>query len=88
MCGGNYILCAFWIQGVAFIKHRVAEYETDPTVVIQIRGLVKSYPGNVTIGCYEFSQSPPYHAVEELWLNLPNNQLFCLLGPMELEKLL
>ncbi|KAJ6814801.1 putative ABC transporter A family member 2 [Iris pallida] len=63
------------------VKCQVAENRTDPTVAIQVRGLVKSYPGTTSIGCCKLSKSPPYHAVKGVWLNLPNNQLFCLLGP-------
>lgn len=35
-----------------------------PNVAVQIRGLVKTYPGTKTIGCCKCNKTSPYHAVK------------------------
>ncbi|XP_060170118.1 ABC transporter A family member 2-like [Lycium barbarum] len=47
-------------------------------IAVQIRGLVKTYPGK-SKGCCK--RSPPFHSVKGLWLNVEKDQLLCMLGP-------
>ncbi|KAF5459766.1 hypothetical protein F2P56_019686 [Juglans regia] len=63
------------------VKHQTQEGVVDPDVAVQIRGLVKSYPGTRQFGCCKCQKTPSYHAVRGLWVNFARNQLFCLLGP-------
>ncbi|XP_040989213.1 ABC transporter A family member 2-like isoform X2 [Juglans microcarpa x Juglans regia] len=63
------------------VKHQTQEGVVDPDVAVQIRGLVKSYPGTRQFGCCKCQKTPSYHAVRGLWVNFAKNQLFCLLGP-------
>ncbi|KAJ0048785.1 hypothetical protein Pint_15238 [Pistacia integerrima] len=53
----------------------------EPNVAVQIRGLVKTYPGTRNIGCCKCKKTSPFHAVKGLWVNIAKDQLFCLLGP-------
>ncbi|KAJ0106704.1 hypothetical protein Patl1_17825 [Pistacia atlantica] len=53
----------------------------EPNVAVQIRGLVKTYPGTRNIGCCKCKKTSPFHAVKGLSVNIAKDQLFCLLGP-------
>ncbi|XP_058181547.1 ABC transporter A family member 2-like isoform X1 [Rhododendron vialii] len=64
-----------------FVKHQIREDLVDPNVVVQIRGLTKTYPGKIEIGCCKCTRKSHFHAVKGLWVNIPKGQLFCLLGP-------
>ncbi|KAG5537228.1 hypothetical protein RHGRI_024616 [Rhododendron griersonianum] len=63
------------------VKRQVKEDLVDPDVVVQIRGLTKTYPGKIEIGCCKCTRKSHFHAVKGLWVNIPKGQLFCLLGP-------
>lgn len=63
------------------VKHQVREDLVDPNVVVQIHGLIKTYPGKIEIGCGKCTWKSHFHAVKGLWVNIPKGQLFCLLGP-------
>ncbi|KAL5724972.1 ATP-binding cassette sub- A member 2 [Ranunculus cassubicifolius] len=63
------------------VKKQATEGHTDPNLAVQIRGLVKTYPGTTNIGCCKCTKTAPFHAVKGLWINFPKDQLFCLLGP-------
>ncbi|XP_031505426.1 ABC transporter A family member 2-like [Nymphaea colorata] len=64
------------------VRRQATENALDPNVAVQIRGLVKTYPGTTKlIGCCRCQRSSPYHAVKGIWVNFPKDQLFCLLGP-------
>ncbi|KAF9605783.1 hypothetical protein IFM89_018449 [Coptis chinensis] len=65
----------------SIVKQQVLEGSVDPNVSVQIRGLAKTYPGTINIGCCKCSKTSPYHALKGLWVNFAKNQLFCLLGP-------
>uniref|UniRef100_A0A803M190 ABC transporter domain-containing protein n=1 Tax=Chenopodium quinoa TaxID=63459 RepID=A0A803M190_CHEQI len=59
------------------IKKFMDDGKVDPDVAVQIRGLVKTYPGKLD---KKLEISPPFHSVKGLWVNFPKDQLFCLLG--------
>lgn len=63
------------------VKQQANEGVIDSNVAVQIRGLVKVYPGSTSLGCCKCKRTPPYHALRGLWVNLAKDQLFCLLGP-------
>uniref|UniRef100_A0A2N9H431 ABC transporter domain-containing protein n=1 Tax=Fagus sylvatica TaxID=28930 RepID=A0A2N9H431_FAGSY len=63
------------------VKHQTREGVVDPNVAVQVRGLVKTYPGNTECGCCKCKKTPPYHALRGLCVNFTKDQLFCLLGP-------
>ncbi|KAK0586759.1 hypothetical protein LWI29_011786 [Acer saccharum] len=63
------------------VKQQTREGTVDSNVAVQIRGLVKTYPGSRKIGCCKCQKTSPYHAVKGLWVNIAKDQLFCLLGP-------
>ncbi|KAK4798927.1 hypothetical protein SAY86_024292 [Trapa natans] len=63
------------------VKAQARGEETDSDVAVQIRGLVKTYPGTTKIGCCKCKKTSSYHALKGLWVNFAKNQLFCLLGP-------
>ncbi|TXG50443.1 hypothetical protein EZV62_022967 [Acer yangbiense] len=63
------------------VKQQTREGRVDSNVAVQIRGLVKTYPGSRKIGCCKCQKTSPYHAVKGLWVNIAKDQLFCLLGP-------
>ncbi|XP_028787945.1 ABC transporter A family member 2 [Neltuma alba] len=64
------------------VKQQAAECMVDPNVAVQIRGLAKTYPGALTIGCCcKCKRTTAFHAVKGLWVNFAKDQLFCLLGP-------
>ncbi|XP_020104901.1 ABC transporter A family member 2-like [Ananas comosus] len=63
------------------VKHQAASDEIDPSTAVQVRGLMKTYPGTTNVGCCKCKRTPPYHAVKGIWVNLAKDQLFCLLGP-------
>ncbi|KAL2935075.1 ABC transporter A family member 2 [Bienertia sinuspersici] len=59
------------------IKKMMDDGVVDPDVAVQIRGLIKTYPGKLT---KTLRRLPPFHSVKGLWVNFPKDQLFCLLG--------
>ncbi|KAM4107078.1 hypothetical protein ACB094_04G115600 [Castanea mollissima] len=63
------------------VKQQAREGIDDPNAAVQIHGLVKTYPKTIKIGCCRCKQTPPYHAINGLWVNFRKDQLFCLLGP-------
>ncbi|KAM1099857.1 hypothetical protein ACFX15_006173 [Malus domestica] len=63
------------------VKQQTREGIVDPNVAVQIRGLVKTYPGTTKIGCCSCKRTSSYHALKGLWVNFSKDQLFCLLGP-------
>ncbi|KAL5544416.1 hypothetical protein UlMin_008200 [Ulmus minor] len=62
------------------IKQHISKGINDSNIVVQIRGLVKTYPGTTETCCFQCKKYPPYHALKGLWLNFSKDQLFCLLG--------
>lgn len=46
------------------VKKQVGEGVADPNVSVQIRGLVKTYPGTTKIGCCKCRKTSPYHAIK------------------------
>ncbi|XP_015077839.1 ABC transporter A family member 2-like [Solanum pennellii] len=65
------------------VKKQAMEGENSNNAV-QIRGLIKTYPGKKTGGCCCCccrKTSPPFHSVKGLWLNVEKDQLLCMLGP-------
>ncbi|RZC60771.1 hypothetical protein C5167_022539 [Papaver somniferum] len=56
----------------SIVKQQMAEGSNDPNIAVQIRGLAKTYPGTLNMGCCKCKRTSPYHAVKD--------QLFCLLG--------
>ncbi|KAM6594094.1 hypothetical protein CsatA_001797 [Cannabis sativa] len=62
------------------IKEQIIKGIDNANIVVQIRGLVKTYPGTTKTGCFKCKKTPPYHALNGLWLNFAKDQLFCLLG--------
>lgn len=46
------------------VKQQVIDGLVDPSVAVQIRGLVKTYPGTTKIGCCKCKRSSPYHALK------------------------
>ncbi|KAL6181591.1 hypothetical protein ACLB2K_048244 [Fragaria x ananassa] len=68
------------------VKQQSMEGTLDPKIAVQIRGLVKIYPGKkrpfcCCCCCCCCKETKPYTAVKGLWVNFPKDQLFCLLGP-------
>ncbi|KAK4264229.1 hypothetical protein QN277_025437 [Acacia crassicarpa] len=64
------------------VKQQAAECMVDPNVAVQIRGLAKTYPGALNIGCCrKCKRTAAFNAVKGLWVNFAKDQLFCLLGP-------
>lgn len=45
------------------VKHQTQEGVVDPNIAVQIRGLVKIYPGTRQFGCCKYKKTAPYHAV-------------------------
>ncbi|XP_059643934.1 ABC transporter A family member 2-like [Cornus florida] len=64
-----------------FVKQQASDGVVDPNTAIQIRGLVKTYPGTTKISCCKCNKTSPYQALKGLWVNFAKDQLFCLLGP-------
>ncbi|KAM5570462.1 ABC transporter A family member 2 [Rosa sericea] len=62
------------------VKEQTKEGTVGPNLAVQIRGLVKTYPGK-RHGCCCSKRTSPYHALKGLWVNFAKDQLFCLLGP-------
>lgn len=56
------------------VKQQAQEGMVDPNVAVQIRGLVKTYPGSRNIGCCKCQKTSPYHAVKVR----PKFPLWCL----------
>lgn len=46
------------------VKQQTAQDATDLNVAVQMRGLTKTYPGAMNIGCCKCRKTPPYHAVK------------------------
>lgn len=46
------------------VKRQVIESDIDSNVSVQLRGLTKTYPGKMNIGCCRCKRIPPYHAVK------------------------
>ncbi|KAL7222981.1 hypothetical protein ACSBR1_024627 [Camellia fascicularis] len=63
------------------VKKEAKEGAVDPNIAVQIRGLIKVYPGATKIGCCKCKKTSHYHALKGLWVNFAKDQLFCLLGP-------
>ncbi|KAL3513213.1 hypothetical protein ACH5RR_025930 [Cinchona calisaya] len=63
------------------VKQQTTEGLSDPNIAVQLRGLVKTYPGRRNTICFFCKSSSTYHALKGLWVNFPKDQLFCLLGP-------
>ncbi|KAK4842799.1 hypothetical protein QYF36_000224 [Acer negundo] len=61
------------------VKEQAKGDMVESNVAVQIRGLVKTYPG--TMGCCKCKKTSPFHAVKGLWMNVDKDRLFCLLGP-------
>uniref|UniRef100_A0A803M188 ABC transporter domain-containing protein n=1 Tax=Chenopodium quinoa TaxID=63459 RepID=A0A803M188_CHEQI len=63
------------------VKQQMKSNEIDSNIAVQIRGLVKIYPGKLNFGCCcKCQKTDPFHAIKGLYVNLPTDQLFCLLG--------
>lgn len=69
------------IEEENMVKKQAMEGVVDPDIAVQIRGLVKIYPGKTNIGCFKCKKTPHYQALKGSWVNFPKDQLFCLLGP-------
>ncbi|KAI9174773.1 hypothetical protein LWI28_022515 [Acer negundo] len=63
------------------VKQQAKDGLIDPNVAVQLRGLVKTYPGARKTGSCCGKMSSPFHAVRGSWMNIAKNQCFCLLGP-------
>ncbi|KAL6281259.1 hypothetical protein ACE6H2_018140 [Prunus campanulata] len=64
------------------VKQQARDGAVLPNIAVQIRGLVRTYPGTRKGGCCCCGKkTAPYHAVKGLWVNFAKDQLFCLLGP-------
>ncbi|THF95750.1 hypothetical protein TEA_002782 [Camellia sinensis var. sinensis] len=46
------------------VKQQAKEGIVDPNVAVQIRGLVKTYPGKIEIGCCKLTRKSHFHAVK------------------------
>ncbi|KAL3716504.1 hypothetical protein ACJRO7_008150 [Eucalyptus globulus] len=68
------------LQEERIVKAQAKEGSVDPNVAVQIRGLGKTYPGTIQLGCCKSKRTSRYHAFKELWVNFAKDQLFCLLG--------
>ncbi|XP_062114912.1 ABC transporter A family member 2-like [Humulus lupulus] len=62
------------------IKEQIIKGVDNPNIVVQIRGLVKTYHGTTKAGCFKCKKTSPYHALKGIWLNFAKDQIFCLLG--------
>ncbi|XP_030937865.1 ABC transporter A family member 2-like isoform X2 [Quercus lobata] len=70
------------LQEENVVKHQTKEGVVDSNVAVQIRGLVKTYPGTRDCNCCcRCKKTPPYHALRGLMVNFEKDQLFCILGP-------
>ncbi|KAG2679192.1 hypothetical protein I3760_11G039700 [Carya illinoinensis] len=58
------------------VKHQTQEGVVDPNIAVQIRGLVKIYPGTRQFGCCKYKKTAPYHAVrfDILWDSLSGQE--------------
>lgn len=45
------------------VREQTKEGTVDPNVAVQIRGLVKVFPGTRQCGCFKCKKTPPYHAL-------------------------
>lgn len=48
----------------SIVKQQMAEASNHPNIAVQIRGLAKTYPGTLDMGCCRCSRTSPYHAVK------------------------
>lgn len=46
------------------VKQQHREGVVDPSLAVQIHGLVKTYPGRTNIGCFNCKKTAPYHALK------------------------
>ena len=46
------------------VKRQAREGVVDPNLAVQVRGLVKTYPGMTKIGCCKCKRTSPYHALK------------------------
>lgn len=46
------------------VKRQAREGVVDPNLAVQVRGLVKTYPGTTKIGCCKCKRTSPYHALK------------------------
>ncbi|KAF8005573.1 hypothetical protein BT93_K0001 [Corymbia citriodora subsp. variegata] len=69
------------LQEESIVKAQAKEGLDDTNVAVQIRGLVKTYPGTTKLGCCKCKRTSTYHAIKDLSVNFAKDQLFCLLGP-------
>lgn len=66
----------------SLVRQQVTEDTTGPNVAVQVRGLIKTFPGiRNMVGCCKCRKTAPHHAVKGLWINIEKDKLFCLLGP-------
>eukprot|EP00253_Pinus_taeda_P023624 PITA_23624 len=66
----------------SLVRQQVTEDTTSPNVAVQVRGLIKTFPGiRNMVGCCKCRKTAPHHAVKGLWINIEKDKLFCLLGP-------
>ncbi|XP_060204668.1 ABC transporter A family member 2-like [Lycium barbarum] len=63
------------------VKQQATQDQVDSDVAVQVRGLVKIYPGTTKACCCICKKRSPYLALKSIWVNLVKDQLFCLLGP-------
>ncbi|KAH7550337.1 hypothetical protein JRO89_XS13G0173600 [Xanthoceras sorbifolium] len=63
------------------VKEQTRGGRVESNVAVQIRGLVKTYPGMRKMDCCKCKKTSPFHAVKGSWMNVDKNRLFCLLGP-------
>ncbi|XP_062116462.1 ABC transporter A family member 2-like [Humulus lupulus] len=62
------------------IKQHIGKSIENTKVAVQIRGLVKTYPGSTKLVCFKCKRTQPFHALKGLWVNFARKQLFCLIG--------
>ncbi|KAL6281660.1 hypothetical protein ACE6H2_018541 [Prunus campanulata] len=56
------------------VKQQAKEGTVDPNIAVQIRGLVKTYPGTTTIGCCKCRRTSPYHALKNFFAELQDRE--------------
>jgi len=66
----------------SLVRQQVTENTLGSNVAVQVRGLLKTFPGiRNMVGCCKCRKTAPHHAVKGLWINIEKDKLFCLLGP-------
>jgi hypothetical protein len=49
----------------SLVRQQVTENKMDPNVAVQVRGLIKTFPGiRSMVGCCKCRKTAPYHAVK------------------------